>query len=142
MARIGVTGDVIRDWAGEAVPGRAMSLAGKASGSPATGPLTEAAADGQRVSVRVTGTGLAAGCGCPEPAPCAHAAGAALAWARAAEDRQETGLYELLRVRDREWLARQLAGLAAADPELALRLAGAVRDGGDDDAPAIHLSRP
>src|SRR5260370_12671929 len=51
---------------------------------------------------------------------------------RAGEDRQETGVYELLRVRDREWLARQLADLAAADPELAVRLADAARDGGDD----------
>jgi hypothetical protein len=132
MAQIEVTEDVIRDWAGEAVSGRAMSLAGKVSGLSATGPLIEAAVDGQRVSVRVMGTGLAAECGCPEPAPCAHAAGAALAWVRAGEDRQETGLYELLRVRDREWLARQLADLAAADPELALRLADAARDGGDD----------
>jgi hypothetical protein len=60
-----------------------MSLAGKVSGLPATGPLIEAAVDGQRVSVRVMGTGLAAECGYPEPAPYAHAVDAALASVRA-----------------------------------------------------------
>ncbi len=83
MAQIEVTEDVIRDWACEAVSGRAMSLAGKVPGLSATGPLIEAAVDGQRVSVRAIGTGLAAECGCPEPAPYAHAVGLALASVRA-----------------------------------------------------------
>jgi hypothetical protein len=67
MTQIKVTEDVIRDRAGEAVSGRAMLLAGKMPGLSATGPLNEAAVDGQRVSVRAMGTGLAAECGYPEP---------------------------------------------------------------------------
>src|SRR5258708_3462713 len=66
--------------------------------------------------------------GCALPRPCPHAVAAALAWVRTGEEEQLPGLFELLRVQDRDWLAARLAELAAADPTLAARLLDEAED--------------
>lgn len=75
------------------------------------------------VSVRIGPDGIDARSGCPAPGPCPHAVAVALAWVRTGEDEQVTDLFEALRALDRDWLARQLAELAAGDPVLSARLA-------------------
>jgi len=111
-------------------------MAGKVAGLSADGPLIEAAVDGIPVSVRIRPRGIEARCGCPAPGPCPHAVAVALAWVRTGEDEQVTDLFETLRALDRDWLARQLAELAAGDPALSARLLEAAAGAGAAGAAA------
>ncbi len=117
-----ITEESLRGQAGDRVFGQALAVAGKVAGLSADGPLIEAVVDGIPVRVRIGPDGIDARCGCPAPGPCPHAVAVALAWVRTGEDEQVTDLFEALRVLDRDWLARQLAELAAGDPVLSARL--------------------
>ena len=99
------------------------------SGLRAGGPVISATVDGVPVSVRILPDGIAGECGCPAHGLCAHAAAAVLAWVRTGTDADEPDLFEVLRMQDPDWLATQLAELAAADPALAGRLLAEAEDG-------------
>src|SRR5260370_917052 len=122
MALVKITEESLRDAAGDGAYGQALTLADKVAGLSADGPLVEAAVDGVPVSLRIGQGWIEPRCGCPAPQPCLHAVATALAWVRTGDDEQVPDLFETLRVLDRDWLARQLAELAAADPALAARL--------------------
>jgi uncharacterized Zn finger protein len=124
MARIEVTEESVRRQVeGPAYErGRFLVDRGKVVGATAKGPKIEAMVDGVQVMACVTATGISAQCGCFEPEPCAHAVAATLAWIDTGLDRPRPDLYALLRTKDRDWLAGQLAHLAENDPDLATRL--------------------
>ncbi len=128
MALVTITEESLREQAGDGVFEQALAMADKVAGLSADGPLIEAAVDGIPVSVRIGPRGIDARCGCPAPGPCPHAVAVALAWVRTGEDEQVTDLFETLRALDRDWLARQLAELAAGDPVLSARLLEAAAD--------------
>lgn len=60
---------------------------------------------------------------------------AVLAWIRTGDDEEDVDLFELLRQQDPDWLAGELAALAAEDPSLKLWLLSRAEDGeARDDA--------
>src|SRR5258708_34994518 len=124
MALIEVTEQSLRGQAGDVVFEQALVWADKVDGLTADGPLVQATVDGVSVSFRVLPHGIDARCGCALPRPCPHAVADALAWVSTGEEVQLPGLFELLRVQDRDWLAARLAELAAAGPPLAARRLG------------------
>ena len=126
----------VKEQAGDRVFEQALAMAVKVAGPSAAGPLIEAAVDGMPVSIRIGVHGLDARCGCPAPGPCPHAVAVALAWVRTGEDEQVTSLFETLRALDGDWLARQLAELAAGDPVVSARLLAAAADAGAAGAAA------
>ncbi len=128
MALVKITEESLREQAGDRVFEQALAMTDKVAGLSADGPLIEAAVDGVPVSVRIGPHGIDARCGCPAPGPCPHAVAVALAWVRTGADEQVTDLFETLRALDRDWLARQLAELAAGDPVLSARLLEAAAD--------------
>jgi uncharacterized Zn finger protein len=128
MAIIEVSEDALRDVAGDEVFGQALAWTGKVAGLRVDGTVIEATVDGVSVRVRVLPDGIDAQCGCPEDGLCPHAVAAALAWVRTGEEKLVPGLVEVLRVQDRDWLAAQLAALAAGDPGLAARLLAEAED--------------
>ncbi len=128
MALVKITEESLREQAGDRVFEQALAMTDRVAGLSADGPLIEAAVDGIPVSVRIGLHGIDARCGCPAPGPCPHAVAVALAWVRTGEDEQVTDLFETLRTLDRDWLARQLAELAAGDPVLSARLLEAAVD--------------
>jgi uncharacterized Zn finger protein len=79
--------------------------------------------------VRIRPDGIAGECECPTQGLCAHAVASVLAWVRAGTDADEPDLFEVLRMKDPDWLATRLAELAAADPALAGRLLAEAEDG-------------
>jgi hypothetical protein len=129
MAVIEVSEDWVRRVAGGEVFGLAAERAGKVSGLRADGLVVSAAVDGVPVSVRILPDGFAGECGCPADGLCAHAVAAVLAWVRTGTDADEADLFGILRMQDPDWLAGQLAELAAADPVLAGRLLAEAGDG-------------
>jgi uncharacterized Zn finger protein len=129
MAVIEVSEDWVRRVAGDEVFGRAKERAGKVSGLRADGLVVSGEVDGVPVSVRILPDGLAGECGCSAAGLCAHAAAAVLAWVWTGMDADEADLFGILRMQDPDWLAGQLAELAAADPALAGRLLGEAGDG-------------
>jgi len=141
VALVRITEESLREQAGDRVFEQALAMADKVAGLSADGPLIEAAVDGIPVGVRIGPRGIEARCGCPAPGPCPHAVAVALAWVRTGEDKQVTDLFETLRALDRDWLARQLAELAAGDRVLSARLleaaAGAGAAGAADAAAAV-----
>jgi uncharacterized Zn finger protein len=136
VALVKITEESLREQAGDRVFEQALAMAVKVAGLSAAGPLVEAAVDGIPVGIRIGAGGLDARCGCPAPAPCSHAVAVALAWVRTGEDEQVTDLFETLRALDRDWLARQLAELAAGDPALSERLLAAAAEAGPAAAAA------
>ena len=130
MALVKITEESLREQAGDRVFAQALAMADKVAGLSADGPLIEAAVDGIPVGVRIGPRGIEARCGCPAPGPCPHAVAVALAWVRTGEDEQVRDLFETLRALDGDWLARQLAELAAGDPVLSARLVEAAGGAG------------
>ncbi len=136
MALVRITEESLREQAGDRVFEQALAMADKVAGLSADGPLIEAAVDGIPVGVRIGPRGIEARCGCPAPGPCPHAVAVALAWVRTGEDERVTDLFETLRALDRDWLARQLAELAAGDRVLSARLLEAAAGAGAAGAAA------
>jgi hypothetical protein len=137
VALVKITEESLREQAGDRVFEQALAMTVKVAGLSAAGPLVEAAVDGIPVSIRISARGLDARCGCPAPAPCSHAVAVALAWVRTGQDEQVTDLFETLRALDRDWLARQLAELAAGDPVVSARLLAAAAEAGPAAAAAV-----
>ena len=136
MALVKITEKSLREQAGDRVFEQALARADKVARLSADGPLIEAAVNGIPVSVRIGPHGIDARCGCPAPGPCPHAVAAVLTWLRTGEDELVTDLFETLRALDRDWLARQLAELAASDPVLSTQLLEAAADIGTAGAVA------
>jgi hypothetical protein len=130
VALVKITEESLREQAGDLVFEQALAMAAKVADLEAAGPLIEATVDGTPVRIRIGPPDLDARCGCPAPAPCPHAVAVALAWVRTGEDEQVTDLFETLRTLDRDWLARQLAELAAGDPAVSARLLSAAEHAG------------
>lgn len=128
MAIIEVSEETLRAVAGAAVFGQALEWAGKVTGLRVNGAVIEATVDETPVRVRVRPDGLESQCECPADGVCAHAVAAALAWVRTGKEEDAPDLYEVLRLQDPDWLAAQLARLAASDPSLARLLLSEAED--------------